>query len=554
LEIPEKQSAVQLTAPDELCLNNDKPVDLPGPYQILCKVEATGLCFSDLKVLKQFDKHARKAEVISGIDPEVLKEVPSYVPGTEATVAGHETVVRVCAVGEKVDGIKVGGRYLVETDYRWLPTAEGKSSFGYNFEGGLQEYVLMDKRVITSPEGEVFLLSASEELSASAVGLVEPWACVENAYASGERTCLKDGGRMLVAADVAIDSKLFYAFLARFGRPAEITWVSDTAFQGVGGICVVNVDDVSKVDDGYYDDVVYFGSDAATVESLFPKIAAGGLFNIVQCGGRFNADVLTCVGRIHYGCIRIIGTGDSDPALSMETIPASGEIRRGDRIAVIGAGGPMGVMHVIRNICSGIKGISVLGADIDDGRLENLKKLAVPIAEKNGVSFEICEKAFEKADECYDYVSLMAPVPSLAVEAVKHTAKNGIINIFAGIAADISARIDLDAYIEKQLYFIGTSGSVLADMKNVLAKVESGSLDTNISVAAVCGLDGAVDGIKALEERLVPGKIMVYPACKDLPLTTLDQLAGKFPEVAGKLCNGVWTKTAEDTLLKALSK
>ena len=41
---------------------------------------------------------------------------------------------------------------------------------------------------------------------------------------------------------------------------------------------------------------------------------------------------------------------------------------------------------------------------------------------------------------------------------------------------------DLDAYIARQLYFIGTSGSTLEDMKLVLRKVVSRQLDTNLSV------------------------------------------------------------------------
>src|SRR6056297_1315614 len=146
-DIPEKQSAVQLVGPDELKLNTEKPVYKPGSYQILCKVEATGLCFSDLKLLKQFSKHARKTSIIDGIDPAVLDEIPSYKPDDEPTVPGHETVVRICAIGDKVEGVDVGARYLVQTDYRWLPTTNSNGSFGYNFEGGLQEYVLMDQRV-----------------------------------------------------------------------------------------------------------------------------------------------------------------------------------------------------------------------------------------------------------------------------------------------------------------------------------------------------------------------------------------------------------------------
>ena len=99
--IPKTQWAVQLTGPDELILNKQKPVHQPGPHQILCRVEAVGLCFSDLKLLKQFSTHARKTDILSGIDPAVLDEIPSYVPADQPTVPGHESVVRVVAVGDQ---------------------------------------------------------------------------------------------------------------------------------------------------------------------------------------------------------------------------------------------------------------------------------------------------------------------------------------------------------------------------------------------------------------------------------------------------------------------
>ena len=144
----------------------------------------------------------------------------------------------------------------------------------------------------------------------------------------------------------------------------------------------------------------------------------------------------------------------------------------------------------------------------------------------------------------------MAPVPEIVAASVKSCAVSGIINIFAGIPAAVSAMIDLDEYIEKHLYFIGTSGSVLDDMKNVLAKVEQGKLDTNLSAAAICGLDGAVEGIRAVENRLIPGKIIVYPSVEGLGLVRLEELGEKMPEVAAKLSDGLWTKEAEDELLK----
>src|SRR5512139_3208679 len=156
--IPPKQRALQLVGPDQLRLNEAKPVVEPGPHQVLGQVEVVGLCFSDLKLLKQFSGHARKSPVVSGIDSKALPEMPHYVPDDKPTVPGHETVVRIVQVGPGVTRHKVGDRYLVQTDYRWLPTVNSVSAFGYNFEGALQEYVLLDDRVITAPNGESMLI------------------------------------------------------------------------------------------------------------------------------------------------------------------------------------------------------------------------------------------------------------------------------------------------------------------------------------------------------------------------------------------------------------
>ena len=234
----------------------------------------------------------------------------------------------------------------------------------------------------------------------------------------------------------------------------------------------------------------------------------------------------------------------------MQYIPHSGEIRKGDKIDVVGAGGPMGVMHVIRNICQGVEDIDVYAGDLDAERLTALSNIAAPLAKTNGVGYVPYDPSKAAPDVAFDYSAIMAPIPKIVAASVKSCAANGIINIFAGIPATVSGEIDLDAYIEKHLYFIGTSGSVLDDMKTVLAKVESGKLDTNLSAAAICGLDGAVEGIRAVENRLVPGKIVVYPSVEGLGLVRLEELAEKLPDIADKLSNGLWTKEAEMELLK----
>jgi len=551
--LPPTQHAVQLIGAGKLVFNKCKEVFAPGEHQILCRVEAVGLCFSDLKLLKQFSSHVRKSEIVSGIDSDILREISSYVPNEAPAVPGHETVVRIKAVGPGVKNFKIGQRYLVQTDYRWLCTASSNAAFGYNFEGALQEYVLMDERVITSPQGDSMLIPVSEELSASAIALVEPWACVEDAYAVAERRKLKPDGRMLVVADINVAEDIFADLFYSCGSPAQITWLSK--FPSPPGLNVTETGDkkISQLPDAAYDDVIYFGSEPKTVEALFAKVAPRGLLNIVLCGGTFRRDIVTMVGRVHYAGIRIVGTTGSDPAESMEHIPETAEIRLGDKINVIGAGGPMGTMHVIRNICQAVEGVSVFAADPDENRLAALSEIVVPLADKNNVTYKPYNPTMAKVEDAFDYVVLMVLIPELLADSVKNAAEHGIINIFAGLPATVTAKLSLDTYIEKQLYFIGTSGSVLEDMKRVLAKAESGSLDTNISVGAVCGLDGAIEGIRAVENRAITGKIIVYPACKGLGLTPLAKLKEKMPQVAECLNNGLWTKQAEKKLLESFT-
>jgi threonine dehydrogenase-like Zn-dependent dehydrogenase len=551
--LPQTQHAVQLVGQDNLFFNKNKKVFAPGKHQILCQVEAVSLCFSDLKLLKQFSSHVRKERIISGIGSDILSEIPSYVPGNAPAVPGHETVVTIAAVGPDVKHFRPHQRYLVQTDYRWLRTAGSNAAFGYNFEGALQEYVLMDERIITSPEGQSMLLPVSERLSASAAALVEPWACVEDAYAAPQRQNMKTDGQMLIVADIDIAKNSFANLFNQYGKSAHITWLSKFPPSQELNVTKNSMEKTSQLPDAYYDDVIYFGSVPKTVETIFTKVAPNGLFNIVLCGGRFGRDIVTRVDLVHYGGIRIIGTTGSDPAESMKYIPMTAEIRAGDKINCIGAGGPLGTMHVIRNICQGIKGVSVFASELDENRLVLLSEMVTPLSEKNGVEYKPYNPAKTKISDVFDYTVLMVPLPELLADSVNNAAKHGIINIFAGWPPTVTARINLDDYIEKQLYFVGTSGSILEDMKRMLAKAESGLLDTNISVGAVCGLDGAIDGIKAVENRSIAGKIIVYPACKGFVLTPLAELRVKMPQVADCLDNGFWTKQAEIKLLESFT-
>jgi len=535
-EFPETQHAVQLVGPDALEWNRAKRVPRPRPHEILMRVEAVGLCFSDLKLLKRFTGHARKGPVLHGMDPEVLAGIQSYVPDRAPTVPGHETVGRIVAIGEEVRHHRVGERCLVQTDYRWLRTDGSNAAFGYNFEGGLQEYTLFDERVVMDPAGRRLLIPVGEEQGASAVALVEPWACVGNAYGCAERTAIRPGGELLVVAEEGAGVPGLEAGFDPAGGPARVTRVAPAALAGLP--------------DEAFDDIVYLGADPRVLAVLGDKLATGGLANLVLGGRRIGALVPVDVGRVHYAGTRWIGTPGEDASAGYRRIPATGELRGGDRFLVLGAGGPMGQMHVLRALSSDVPGLSVTGTDLDAARLAALEAKAAPLARSRSIDLRLVAAARSPWEEGFRYVAILVPAPALVAEAVAHAADGAIINVFAGIPAGTLQPLDLDTYVARGAYLLGTSGSLIEDMRIVLDKLESGRLDTDASIDAVTGMAGAIEGIRAVEERRLPGKVVVYPCLHDLDFVPLSELPDRFPTVAARLADGRWSPEAERELLR----
>jgi L-sorbose 1-phosphate reductase len=562
-ELPATQRAVQFVAADQVLLNPAKPVPELLPTQLLVKVEAVGICFSDTKLLHAFTAHPRKGPVLSGIDPAVLAEIPSYVPGNAPTVPGHEVCGRIVAVGSAVSRHRVGERVLVQTDYRHLPTDGANASFGYTFEGGLQEYVLMDERVIIEPDtGERFLIPVDEVPSASAVALLEPWACVERAYATEERGNLMPGGRLLVVAETGRTIEGL-AGLVVADAPGQVTVLATDESQrsaveaaladAAASVPVDAAAELAALPVASFDDIVYFGSEAGRIEELERRLAPRGVIDVVLGGEVPARAVEVDVGRIHYDLVRWVGTTGSAAAEGYAMAPGIAELRDGERVVVIGAAGPMGFMHVIRALTSDRADLDVTAVDIDPARLEHLAAVAEPIAAANRVAFRVVDSRETQLDPGFTRVGVMVPSPALAADAVRLAGDGAILDIFAGFAVGTRAPLDLGELIRKRVYMIGTSGSVISDMKAVLAKLEAGSLDTNISVDAVAGMEGVADALAAVQARTSGGKIVIYPALGSVGMIRLPELATAFPDVAAALDDGRWTREAEVALLAAAS-
>jgi threonine dehydrogenase-like Zn-dependent dehydrogenase len=459
-------------------------------------------------------------------------------------VPGHEVVIEVVEVGEGVFSVEAGKRYLVQADWRELKTAGSNGAFGYNFEGGLQQYVLLDERTTVASDGTSYLLPADEERSVSATALVEPWACVEQAFIHSERTELTPGGTVLYvrcdgiegSPDVDLSGAGRYLCLDNGGCSGAPD----------GATCVT----LDAIEDGSVDDLLFYGADADLFEAVKGKVAKNGLIAICTTGASFGRPVTVPVGRVHYGNVRLIGYPGDSLAKCLSRIPATGEIREDDRVHVVGAAGPMGSMATIRVISSGIGGIAVEASDMAVDRLEVLRSKSESLATRKSVPLHLYNPKDEQAEAAPDYVMVMVPVGPLVSAAVDQANPGGVINIFAGIPAEVEQALDLDAYCNKGLYFIGTSGSTMEDMEAVLSKVNAGDLDTNLSVGAVSGMGGAIPGLEAVRDGKVAGKILVYPELGDFPMTSLEDLISQFPSIAPLLEEGNWTKAAEEELLR----
>ena len=218
-------------------------------------------------------------------------------------------------------------------------------------------------------------------------------------------------------------------------------------------------------------------------------------------------------------------------------------------MAIIGAAGPMGQMHTMRAVTSGVPGITVDGTDLSDERLAGLKAVVAPVAEAKSVPLRIINTGSTPLSPGYTHLSCMVPVPALVSQAVDLAAEGAILNAFAGIPAGTFGEFDLQGIVERRIFLLGTSGSDVSDMRTVLRKIEQGIIDTTISLDAVTGMTGFADAIGSVINRTSGGKIMVFPMLHDLELTRLVDMETKLPHVAAKLKDGRWTKEAEQALL-----
>ncbi|MBP8132155.1 MAG: alcohol dehydrogenase catalytic domain-containing protein [Candidatus Hydrogenedentes bacterium] len=503
---------------------NGKPVTLelrpPADNEVLLRVDALGLCLSDMKIIAQGGNHPRLRGRDLANDPTVL---------------GHECAATVVKVGRQwQDMFKPGDRFIVQADIYYKGVGY---AFGYMIPGGLAEYTYLDERALSGDEG-CYLLPVRPDTGYSQAALAEPWACVEMSY------CLEDRLEPVGDAPLVVVESLDDSCMARFPNVVHLQ-------PGLEGM--------DALGDRVFGDIIIRYPTPEIVNVLAPRLSRNGNMWLVGKPAAAGPVALD-VGGIHYENRRFFGGGENLAAVAEAN-------RRNDLLPAgnalfIGAGGPMGQMHVQRAVEKADGPKLIVVTDLDRGRLDHIVRRFGGLAQARGVDFVTLAagefpspqamngRIRELAPGGYNDIVVLAPVPALVEQSVAMAADNALVNLFAGLSIGTMAKIPLEALC-RGVKLIGCSGSRIRDLRKVLHLVESGDLDTNRSVAAIGGLDAAHAGLKAVKEARFPGKTVIYTQIPSFPLVALEDLAQLLPHVAAKLSpEGAWTRAAEEALLE----
>jgi hypothetical protein len=311
---------------------------------------------------------------------------------------------------------------------------------------------------------------------------------------------------------------------------------------------------------GFDDIVVLSPVSAARVGEIAKVIARRGTLNLVgtqPLDGLVQADV----GRLHYDYIAFVGTYDIDIAAAYGEARNRCELRPGGTAVFIGAGGPMGQMHVQRAIEMPDGPKTIVATEVSADRIALLQQSFEPLAETHGRDFYLFNP-MEADESIYDFVMnltdgagaddvvVSVPAANLMEEAATLMNADGMLVLFAGVPNGTYAAVDLSKVYLHNAQYTGTSGLTIDDQAQVMARAQEGSLSPERVVAAVGGLEAARDGIEAVMAGRYPGKVVIFPQIHDLPLVGLDELKAAYPEIGAKFGPGdTWTREAENALL-----
>jgi threonine dehydrogenase-like Zn-dependent dehydrogenase len=224
----------------------------------------------------------------------------------------------------------------------------------------------------------------------------------------------------------------------------------------------------------------------------------------------------------------------------------------------------MGQMHVQRALELPNGPQLVIATEISDERLETLSNMFTPLAEKQGRKLLFFNPNSSKQsfrdfvmeatqNLGVDDVVVSVPVAALMEEGDTVMKPDGMMVLFAGVPNGTMGHVNLSNVYLSNAQYTGTSGLTIDDQASVMARRVAGTLSPGRSVAAVGGLETAAEAIESVIEGKYPGKVVIFPQIRNLPLTGLKELKERLPDVAAKLGEDLmWTNEAEEVLIEKM--
>ncbi|MCL6535608.1 MAG: alcohol dehydrogenase catalytic domain-containing protein [Armatimonadetes bacterium] len=569
------------------------PTPQPAPNEILVRIDAVGICFSDLKILRLGEAH-----------PKIARDLRKH-----PVVMGHEICCTVVQVGNALQGrFQIGERYIVQADVY----VNGRvQAVGYALDGGYSQYTVFGEPVLNGDAG-CYLLRCPDHLSDAEAALVEPWACVVASYRIQPRPTPLPNGRWLVI--------LPHAPMVRYrcggvdglhaGNSPHLTSPVDgggtpsprAGRVGVGGTAVLFTDSrgnllaeafeqaahalgmathrIEAPADALYDpaqvhtlrdayapdgftDILIFGEPTPEVlEAAQDALIYGGALSFT-CHHKM-PPVPVDVGRLHYDRLLLMGTSSWDITDAYRHTRDTA-LRKGDRLLLFGAGGAMGQMQLFYALTRPEPPAQVVVVDRHPERLEPLREMGVPLAQHAGIELQFYCNADADPDAqqahlralCphgYDHIMLLASSAEAVALTYPLLTDGGVLNLFAGIPKGQKVPLDLTPLASRHMRLLGSSGSTMDDIAECLRLVAEGALPARKVIGAIAGLNALPEALQAVQSHRYPGKVVVFPQLPDLPLIGLTELHERQPEVAAHLEAGrYWTRDAERALYRVCS-
>ena len=520
-------------------LPEEVPVRAPDADQLLVRVDAVGLCFSDVKLVRQGGDHPK----LYGRD---LSKEPTRL--------GHEAAVTVVAVGRHLAlRFRRGDRLAIQPD---IYMGGRSTAYGYTIPGALIGYHLIGPEVLAADDG-AYVVPVTDDLGYAETALTEPWACVEAAYSQRRRVVPAEGGRTWVIGPHGDARRYRFGDVLSQAREVVLSGLDDetlaAARAAARGARVVPADRASVA--GPFDDVILLSPrEPRVVANAADALAFRGVLNLVADDPLDPVEI--DLGRLHYHYIAYVGTSGLDVSAAYGETRNRAELRSGGVALFVGAAGPMGQMHLERALRLPDGPRTAIGVDLDPERLASARLRLEPIAKASGRRLvmsagpDLAKVVDEEtAGRGADDVIVTAPTADAVTSAARLMAPDGMLVLFAGLPVGTRASVDLSPVYLHGAQYTGTSGSRIADQELVVRKTIEGELAPGRAVAAVGGMEAAPDGLRALIDGRFAGKIVIFPQLRGLPLTSLEDLAIRDAEFAAVLGpGGSWTTAAEAVL------